>query len=452
LGILRILIDGIEAGTIFDLYAGWTFFGDLWMDRRIFLVCLLMPVLCRAEIITVDDDGPADFNNIQAAIDYSSNGDIIIVQPGHYDGSPQPFKGQKIIHFLGKNIILTSINPSNFDIVSSTVIEAVIIFNGKENSNCTLSGFKIVNDKIFSRSGIIGNNYEGDEYPFRTKATIMNCILQRNTYGPELITKGECIYSCDGLIENCIIVDNLNLNVERPIPSVYNCYGKIKNCTIANNDSACGIYVGPNPGHLELENCVLYGNQGYLYEKHFLFDVQLYVSEGSSVSISFCDIQGGLEDIKGTGSVLWGPGNIDSDPCFAREGFWDTFEGDYHLKSQAGRWDPNTQNWVIDDVTSPCIDAGNPGCPLGSEPKDSNNVRINMGAFGGTPLASKTPSDWRSISDLANDWIVDSNDLSIFTDYWLGTDRCLPSDLNRNLKVDFEDYSIFADNWLLGLK
>ncbi|MDH4240248.1 MAG: hypothetical protein OEW48_11860, partial [Phycisphaerae bacterium] len=36
------------------------------------------------QIIYVDDDGPADFNNIQAAIDYSNDGDIIIVAEGRY--------------------------------------------------------------------------------------------------------------------------------------------------------------------------------------------------------------------------------------------------------------------------------------------------------------------------------------------------------------------------------
>ena len=33
-------------------------------------------------------------------------------------------------------------------------------------------------------------------------------------------------------------------------------------------------------------------------------------------------------------------------------------KGDFHVKSQAGRWDPNTQRWVKDDVTSSCIHAG----------------------------------------------------------------------------------------------
>ena len=123
--------------------------------------------------------------------------------------------------------------------------------------------------------------------------------------------------------------------------------------------------------------------------------------------------------------------------------------GDYHLQSSAGRWDPNINNWVIDANTSPCIDAGNPGCPLGSEPMDSNNVRINMGAYGGTPTASKSPANWRSIANLTNDWVVDSNDLSVFVDYWLETGQCVPSDLDRSQSVDFADFAIFSDGWRL---
>ena len=61
--------------------------------------------------------------------------------------------------------------------------------------------------------------------------------------------------------------------------------------------------------------------------------------------------------------------------------------GDYHLKSQAGRWDVNSQSWVQDDVTSPCIDAGDQGSDWTAELRPHGEC-INMGAYGGTPQAS----------------------------------------------------------------
>jgi pectin methylesterase-like acyl-CoA thioesterase len=53
-----------------------------------------------AAIITVDDDGAADFDNIQAAVDSAGNGDEIIVQPGTYTASdPSAFF---VVDLLGK--------------------------------------------------------------------------------------------------------------------------------------------------------------------------------------------------------------------------------------------------------------------------------------------------------------------------------------------------------------
>jgi hypothetical protein len=97
----------------------------------------------------------------------------------------------------------------------------------------------------------------------------------------------------------------------------------------------------------------------------------------------------------------WGDGAMDVDPLFADPGHWDPngtpedpnddfwVDGDYHLKSQAGRWDPQAQAWVQDDITSPCIDAGDPNSPVGDEP-EPNGGRVNMGAYGGTAEASKS--------------------------------------------------------------
>ncbi|MEN6429033.1 MAG: right-handed parallel beta-helix repeat-containing protein [Phycisphaerales bacterium] len=119
-------------------------------------------------------------------------------------------------------------------------------------------------------------------------------------------------------------------------------------------------------------------------------------SEPTQPIIHYCDIEGGWP----------GEGNIDADPCFARRGHWvdaadpnavvETddanaiwVEGDYHLKSQAGRWDPQSLSWIQDDVTSPCIDAGDPSSPVAEEP-EPNGGRVNMGAYGGTAEASKS--------------------------------------------------------------
>ncbi len=87
-------------------------------------------------------------------------------------------------------------------------------------------------------------------------------------------------------------------------------------------------------------------------------------------------------DIKGS---FTGVGNIAVDPLFA-----DPVNGDYHLKSHGGRWNPVDKKWVIDGITSPCIDAGYPSIPVRDEPQP-NGGRINMGAYGGTPEASKSP-------------------------------------------------------------
>ena len=59
----------------------------------------------------------------------------------------------------------------------------------------------------------------------------------------------------------------------------------------------------------------------------------------------------------------------------------------YHLKSETGRW--NGTQWITDANTSPCIDAGDPASAYTNEPVP-NGQRINIGAFGNTPEASKT--------------------------------------------------------------
>jgi hypothetical protein len=80
--------------------------------------------------------------------------------------------------------------------------------------------------------------------------------------------------------------------------------------------------------------------------------------------------------------------------------------GDYHLQSQAGHWDSAGKAWVKDEATSLCIDAGDPTSPYAEE-REPNGDRVNMGAYGNTPEASK------SFVSMMTDHFPDSGDTGV---------------------------------------
>jgi hypothetical protein len=173
----------------------------------------------------------------------------------------------------------------------------------------------------------------------------------------------------------------------------------LTNCTFAQNSAkhgnalACGYSTLKFPSNVELINCILWNGGD-----------EIWNNDGSTVDISYSDIRSGQTGIFDPGeAVIWGAGNIDDDPCFAELGCWDLngtpddanddfwVDGDYHLKSEAGRWNPNSQSWVQDQASSLCIDAGDPNTCIGFEPNPNAGV-VNMGAYGGTAEASLSPS------------------------------------------------------------
>jgi hypothetical protein len=158
--------------------------------------------------------------------------------------------------------------------------------------------------------------------------------------------------------------------------------------------------------------------------------------------------------------VTWqslGTGNIWADPLFAKPGYWDPngtpnnskddfwVEGDYHL-NQGGSLDPAGRRWVVDKVTSPCIDVGNDDPEWKNEPWP-NGRRIDMGAYGGTAEASLSPSKVGSPADLDGDGRVDFRDCSAFATAWLSTVAPRREDFNRDGGVDFADFTAFSSWW-----
>jgi hypothetical protein len=336
----------------------------------------------------LDDPGPDDpsvsdpcedgsfvhpFDAIREAIAIAADGDTVVILPGIYHEN---------VDFLGKNITVTGLGSNYPNALTDTIIDgaqlgAVVTFNSGEGPTCMLSSATLTNGRAANGGAIhIGNS---------SKPTITNCLVVGNS-----AENGGGVY-CNGGGATII------------------------NCTLCDNRAADGGGLYLLNSDVAMVNCIVWNNVAG----------QISVGPGSEPVVSYSDVQGGWPR----------DGNADSDPCFAVPGYWedsgtpgdldDDFwtAGDYHLKSQAGRWDPSIQLWVQDEISSPCIDAGNIGNPIGFEPFPSGGV-VNMGAYGGTADASKS---------------------------YFGEPVCTTvqqGDINGDCRVDWIDFAFTAFNWL----
>jgi Zn-dependent metalloprotease len=383
-------------------------------------------------MVRVREGSPADapvqnittsrkYFGIQAAINAAKSGEQIVVNKGTYYES---------INFKGKNLVVRSTDPEDFAVVAATVIKGgseVVTFSGWEDANCVLAGFTIT-------GGNTGIYCPGSP-------TITNCVVTKNA--------GEGVYICyaSPILANCMITGNGASGIAVDPESE----PAISNCTIAGNRGG-GITV--NWGTAKVTNSIIWGN----------WPAQVTHSYGT-VLINYSDIQDGWP----------GMGNISADPYFVSAGYWADpndpnipvepnqanaiwVQGDYHLKSQGWQWNSQQREWGFDRVTSRAIDAGNPGSSLGEElvtvPDDPGNIygqnlRIDMGSFGGTAEASMPPHKWVILGDLTNDGTLDLLDLASWAENWLNSDppKAWPADLNRDRVVDMLDFALLAEDW-----
>jgi hypothetical protein len=96
--------------------------------------------------------------------------------------------------------------------------------------------------------------------------------------------------------------------------------------------------------------------------------------------------------------------------------FADAAGGDYHLKSERGRYWPQYNVWVLDDISSPCIDLGDPMVDPSNE-QMPNGGQLNAGVYGNTPYASM--SEWPIPEDHNRDGIVNWLDAASLAAKWL---------------------------------
>jgi hypothetical protein len=315
----------------------------------------------RINVIHVDDDalndlGPNDitvsdphedgteehpFDSIQEGINAALNGNLVYVHDGRYT---------ETIDLSGKNITVkaqwlmdSSVNAPS--IIDSEGASPVVRFANGETQNCSLSGLTIIGSKGIGQPAILCEQAS-----------------------PE--------------ISHCLITGNMNLTDGGTIIACMDSKAKLINCTVTGNRAGSNstVLTFTNSPSAKMLNSIVWGN-----------DKSVLAGTDPLPSITYSDMEG----------VLVGLGILDADPFFADQGYWDDqgtpavfnddlwIMGDYHLRSTQGRLDLKTGTWLLDDVDSPCIDAGDPDLFAGDEPVP-NGDRINIGVFGGTHQASKS--------------------------------------------------------------
>jgi hypothetical protein len=364
--------------------------------------------------------------------------------------------------------------------INSTITHCIIARNSGSGITCYNSLY--YGDGATITHCTISDNSAGEGGGIRCRyntPNITNCIISGNSSTCTHCSYGGgggifCEWRADPTIDNCIISGNSTASAGvcgggGGIHCNYESHPTITNSTIVSNTTGRdggGIFC-TNSSSAAVVNTIIWSNTAEINGPDIaLVDCNVHGHRPGRITVSYSDVKGGRAQVyvEAYCTLNWGLGNIKTDPCFAEPGFWAHandpnvtvepndpnaawIDGDYHLRSPAGRWDPGRNTWVIDGDTSSCIDAGNPDSDWTAE-LWPHGKRINMGAFGGTPQASMSLSGAGNIADLNNDGAVGYTDLMLFTDEWPSQEILLPQDLDRNGVVNFPDFAIFANNWL----
>ncbi len=305
------------------------------------------------------EDGTADhpFDSIEEGIAAAMEGETVLVHPGTYCENVSI--SRKSVHLVGRD---TSDAPGTpLPVIRANEKGSVMQISGTGDSQTTLSGFVIAD----------GQGQAATIDCSDSVVTISHCLI----VGNRPTGSGSALIQCtdsDAAFVNCTMVDNY----------VGECDAGLR---------AIG-------STLTLTNSIFYHNTcGYQDAASSM----IYADDRARVSITYSNIEGGWSDI----------GNLDVDPRFVSRGQWVDARfpfvfrdpgnpnavlvvGDYHLQSNAGRWDDATSSWLNDAATSPCIDAGDPAGGVGEELSPDGGI-VNMGVYGGTTEASKSDAPIR---------------------------------------------------------
>ena len=303
----------------------------------------------------IQSDGPVQiegknmyFSDIPSAMYFAEEGDCIVVDRGEYDS----------VSFDGKNIVIRSVAPWDWECVESTVIKSgggsAVVFNGDETEVTVLIGFTVMDGMADSGGGVFGNG---------THARIENCRFINNNAA----TYGSAIYDADGLIRNCIFKQNVSKNAV-----LYLCDGSLENCLIAENISTSGSML--YKCNCDILNCTIVhddvsGSYASLFRCNGVIANSIIWGEHPKLFLNssepkYCCIRNWTDG---------GVGNISDEPMFLDYDFFRLSEG------------------------SPCVEGGLNDDVL-SEVDADNLIRIQDGDGDGLAVVDMGAFEWRGLN------------------------------------------------------
>lgn len=195
---------------------------------------------------------PQDYDSIQSGINHSSNGDVILIQPGIYHES---------LDFLGKNIIVASLFHTQQDTnyINSTIIEApeqsenLIKFVTSETRACLLKGFTIRNaNNTTSRGGAVFIRY--------ASPTISDCKITNNY--SSVAGGAICAENSSAKILNCSFSNNSS-NYGGALAIMFNNPSspfEIIKCNFLNNSANYGAGAHLTASDIIIKDCAFFDN------------------------------------------------------------------------------------------------------------------------------------------------------------------------------------------------
>jgi parallel beta-helix repeat protein len=308
---------------------------------------------------------PDDYLTIQEAINTAVDWDSVIVRPGVYY--------EHDIDFLGKAITVMSTDPTDWEVVASTIVDANAqgsvfnIYQGEDTTSVLTGltirgGYGLVGGGIrcvfssptIARNVITGNTATDDGGGIHlavSDAIVINNEVTNNmvldTWGTGGGIRCANTYPTGPRITNNVISDNTANNGGGI--TIYSSFPILTGNTITGNSASNGGGIEcESNSNATVTNTVLWNNTAS-YGKEIL--ISSY-DHPSTFTISYSDVQGGLSSVwlvEGC-TLNWGDGMIDSFPSFKDDG--------YHLKAY-----------------SPCRNTGDPDYIAGESETDIDNER-----------------------------------------------------------------------------